>query len=113
MREFFLNNRKENEQFRYPSNYIKTTKYNAFTFLPLALLFQFKRVANCYFLLISIMSFWPSISPFDPISAFAPFIIVVMISVIREGAEDLSRYKSDRGTFLTLTLFRDQLLTCE
>ena len=48
------------------------------------------------------MSFWPEISPFDPISAFAPFIIVVMISVVREGIEDLARYRSDRGKFANI-----------
>jgi len=43
----------------FPSNYIKTTKYTAWSFLPLCILFQFRRFANCYFLLICILSLFP------------------------------------------------------
>ncbi|CDW77273.1 phospholipid-translocating p-type flippase family [Stylonychia lemnae] len=81
---------------RFASNYIKTTKYNALSYLPLSLLYQFKRFANIYFLLISILSFFPSISPFSALSSTLPFAFVVMVSVFREGVEDLARYKQDR-----------------
>ena len=37
------------------SNYIKTNKYNKWNFLPLCLLNQFRRLANCYFLLIAVI----------------------------------------------------------
>ena len=48
MREFFIGSPdpKANEQYRFDSNYIKTTKYNALSFLPFSILFQFKRFAN-------------------------------------------------------------------
>lgn len=59
MRELFINSRKENASKKFSSNYIKTTKYNAITFLPLALLFQFKRIANVYFLIVAILSAFP------------------------------------------------------
>ena len=36
-------------------NYISTTKYNVFSFLPLGLLYQFQRFANIYFLLVTIL----------------------------------------------------------
>lgn len=94
-----INDRNGNHQYRFASNYIKTTKYNALSYLPLSLLYQFKRFANIYFLLISILSFFPSISPFSALSSTLPFAFVVMVSVFREGIEDLARYKSDRGKY--------------
>ncbi len=98
MREFFINDSPANKAYEFDSNYIKTTKYNALTFLPLSILFQFKRFANIYFLGISILSAIPSISPFNPWSSGAPFVFVVLCSVFRDGVEDFSRYKSDKET---------------
>jgi phospholipid-translocating P-type ATPase (flippase) len=81
----------------YPSNYIKTTKYNVITFIPLSLLIQFLRIANIYFLVISILALIPSISSITPLTAIAPLIFVLLVSMVREGIEDFYRYKSDRA----------------
>ncbi len=97
MRELFIFDKKANTQYRFASNYIKTTKYNAISFLPLSILFQFKRFANIYFLIISILCAFPTISPFNAYSSGIPFAFVVMCSVLRDGVEDYIRYKSDRG----------------
>lgn len=78
------------------TNYISTTKYNIITFLPLALIIQFKRYANIYFLISAIMQSIPLISPLSPFSAVAPLIFVISLSMIREGYEDYQRYKSDK-----------------
>jgi hypothetical protein len=59
MRELVINDRQANKEKRFSSNYIKTTKFNALTFLPLSLLLQFKRFANIYFLLIAILAAVP------------------------------------------------------
>ena len=99
MRELYINDRSANAPKRFLTNYIKTTKYNAFTFFPLALLFQFKRFANIYFLIITILCAFPDISPFNPASASVPFIFVILVSVFREGVEDLGRYRSDKGKY--------------
>jgi phospholipid-transporting ATPase len=37
------------------SNVVRTSKYNVFTFIPLNLMSQFKKMANVYFLIISFM----------------------------------------------------------
>jgi len=50
------------------SNYIKTTKYTLLNFLPLSILYQYKRLANCYFLFVCLISLIPNISPWAPIS---------------------------------------------
>lgn len=69
----------------YPSNYVSTTKYNIFTFLPLALLRQFKRYANIYFLISTVLQCIPIISPLSPISAIAALMFVIGTSMAREG----------------------------
>ena len=87
----------------YQTNYIRTTKYTALSFLPLALLGQFKRYANIYFLVSAILQSIPAISPLHPISAIAPLVFVISLSIIREGYEDLKRYRSDIETNSTKT----------
>lgn len=91
-RVFELN--EENEGF--PSNYIKTTKYNIFTFVPVSLLVQFFRIANIYFLIICILTLIPAISTITPLTAILPLVFVLLVSMIREGIEDFYRYTSDR-----------------
>jgi hypothetical protein len=55
MRSFYLNDHARNIAMNFKSNYIRTTKYTAITFLPLCLFQQFKRLANIYFLLMAIL----------------------------------------------------------
>ena len=82
----------------YADNYISTTKYNRYNFFPLALLFQFKRFANIYFLAIAVLQSIPTISPLTPITAVLPLIFVLAVSITREGIENLMRYRSDLET---------------
>jgi phospholipid-transporting ATPase len=86
------------------SNYISTTKYNIITFLPLALLLQFKRYANIYFLFSAILQSIPTISPLSPASAIAPLAFVLALSMVREGFEDYKRWKSDKKDNAQLTM---------
>jgi phospholipid-translocating ATPase len=41
------------------SNYVKTTKFTIWNFVPLALFYQYKRLANCYFLVLCILGAIP------------------------------------------------------
>ena len=86
---------KNKRKYNYPNNFVKTSKYNIFDFFPKALLFQFARYANCYFLLIAIVQLIPQVSPLSPVTAIAPLVIVLLISITREGIEDYYRHKSD------------------
>ncbi|XP_039064213.1 phospholipid-transporting ATPase 3-like [Hibiscus syriacus] len=58
-RTIYCNGRDANFVHRYRGNSISTTKYNFFTFLPKGLYEQFRRVANLYFLMVSILSATP------------------------------------------------------
>lgn len=77
--------------FKYPHNYISTTKYNVLTFLPRALFEQFRRVANFYFLLAAVLSLL-SLAPFSRASLIAPLVFVVGISMLKEAVEDWHRF---------------------
>ena len=85
IRKVYLNSAIPN---KFCSNIIKTAKYNWFTFLPLAIAYQFNNYFNIYFLFTAVILAIKEISPMDPGVAIGPFIFVIMISVVREGIED-------------------------
>ena len=94
--EFFINNNSRNRIFKLNDNTICTTKFNAFTFLPKGLLYQFSRLSNVYFLFTAIIQSIPLISPLTSITAIVPLIFVLGVSMIRELIEDLARRKYDK-----------------
>ncbi|KAL4486127.1 hypothetical protein ABPG72_012180 [Tetrahymena utriculariae] len=90
-----MDDRVKNQISPFPSNFIKTSHYTLIDFLPMSLLLQFKRYANIYFLIIAILQSIPSISPLTPLSAIAPLVFVLGVSMLREGIEDYNRHTSD------------------
>jgi len=87
-----------NKKSKFVTNYISTTQYTLWNFLPLSLFNQFRRIANFYFLIIAILQSIPAISPLNPVTAIAPLIFVVGVSMLRDGYEDYKRYKADKET---------------
>ena len=95
--EFFLNNNKKNKAaYNHLNNGISTTKYNFLTFIPKSLLIQFARLPNVYFLSTAIIQSIPLISPLTSVTAIVPLLFVLMVSMIRDLIEDLSRLTYDR-----------------
>ena len=95
--QFYINDTNKNlENYHFKDNKIDTTKYNIITFLPKALIIQFLRLANIYFLISAILQSIPIISPMTPATAVVPIVIVLSVSIIREGIEDCSRAKLDK-----------------
>ena len=88
------NNFEQTEKFC--NNKIRTSKYTLLTFLPLALFYQFNSAFNLFFLVTAIITVIPEISTITPISAVAPFIVVLIISLIKEAIEDYRKYKNDK-----------------
>ena len=80
----------------FPTNYVSTTKYNVFTFLPLNLFEQFRRISNFYFLLNVIVSCVPGISPMSPATTIAPLVFVLSVAALKDGVEDIYRWREDR-----------------
>lgn len=83
--------RDKDKLFKYPNNYVSTTKYSVVSFVPKALFEQFRRVANLYFLLAAVLSI-TSLAPFSPISLIAPLVFVVGVSMLKEAVEDWHRF---------------------
>lgn len=92
---FFINDNLKNEPLDIKDNVIDQSKYSIITFLPKALLYQFYRLANDYFLIIAILQSIPAISPLSPLTAIAPIAFVISVSLIREAIEDYSRHQFD------------------
>eukprot|EP00292_Cryptomonas_paramecium_P002149 CAMPEP_0113680182 /NCGR_PEP_ID=MMETSP0038_2-20120614/11140_1 /TAXON_ID=2898 /ORGANISM="Cryptomonas paramecium" /LENGTH=1529 /DNA_ID=CAMNT_0000598461 /DNA_START=386 /DNA_END=4971 /DNA_ORIENTATION=+ /assembly_acc=CAM_ASM_000170 len=80
---------------KFASNFVSTTKYTMITFLPLNLLLQFHRFANCYFLIVAILASIPSISPVGGSTFWLPLLTVLTITALKDGLEDYGRYQSD------------------
>jgi phospholipid-translocating ATPase len=80
----------------YVSNFIRSSRYTVYDFLPKQLIFQFSRLANFYFLTISIMQMIPGLSTTGTYTTIIPLIIFVAISMAKEGYDDYRRYKLDK-----------------
>ncbi|KAI8585619.1 hypothetical protein BDZ88DRAFT_432084 [Geranomyces variabilis] len=82
--------------YKLTSNYIRTTKYTVYTFLPKTLYYQFRRFYNIYFL-AGALSVIAGASSLSPASQILPLVIVLMFSLAKEAYEDYGRYKADRA----------------
>ena len=95
--KFYVNDNEANKRdYKFKDNRVDTTKYNVLTFLPKALFIQFMRPANIYFLVCAIIQCIPVISPLGPETAVIPIVIVLSVSLIREGIEDCARARLDK-----------------
>ena len=79
----------------YPSNHVVTSKYRWWTFLPKSLFEQFRRVANVYFLLISILQLSTPYSPTNRLATVLPLTLVLLVSMAKEAVEDRQRHQAD------------------
>ncbi|ETV75532.1 hypothetical protein, variant 2 [Aphanomyces astaci] len=90
----YLNNAALNHAQRFRGNRIHTAKYTVLTFVPKNLFEQFRRVANIYFLILSVLTSMP-FSPKNPVSLIGTFLAVLVFSAAKEGYEDYIRHLSD------------------
>ncbi|XP_055326989.1 phospholipid-transporting ATPase ID isoform X5 [Sitodiplosis mosellana] len=94
-RRIRANNKEYNSQFKYANNYIKTSKYTVFTFLPFNLLEQFQRIANFYFLCLLLLQLIPQISSLTPVTTAIPLIGVLALTAVKDAYDDIQRHISD------------------
>jgi phospholipid-transporting ATPase len=85
----------QNPMYQFPTNVVTTTKYNLMTWAPKSLIFQFKRTANIYFLVITVLTSM-NFSPKQPISQILTFCFVLFFTMLKEGYEDFMRYRQDK-----------------
>jgi len=84
----------------YIDNTVTTSKYNLFSFLPLALFGQFRRFANLYFLLIGLLMFFGEsthffLSPYLSSTTLVPLAIVISVSLVSVALTDMARHRAD------------------
>lgn len=74
---------------------MSTAKYSILTFFPKNLLEQFRRIANIYFLLISILQVATPLSPTSRYNTLLPLCGVLLVTMIKEIYEDVFRHRAD------------------
>ncbi|WBW72014.1 trans-Golgi network aminophospholipid translocase (flippase), Dnf1 [Schizosaccharomyces osmophilus] len=77
-------------------NSIVSSRYNKYNFVPLQIIAQFSKTANCYFLLIAIMQMIPGWSTTGTYTTIIPLLIFISIAILREGYDNFRRYRQDR-----------------
>jgi phospholipid-translocating ATPase len=65
----------------YIGNAIRSSRYTLWNFVPRQLFFQFSKLANAYFLLVSILQMVPGLSTTGSYTTIAPLLVFVTISM--------------------------------
>jgi phospholipid-translocating ATPase len=78
------------------SNFIRSSRYTVWDFLPKQVIFQFSKLANFYFLLIGILQMIPGLSTTGTYTTIGPLMAFVALSMGKEGYDDYRRYKLDK-----------------
>ncbi|CAK4150020.1 unnamed protein product [Aphanomyces euteiches] len=81
----------------YASNVVRSSKYTLLSFFPKNLMEQFRRVANFYFLIISLLQLATPFSPTNQYSTIGPLALVLMATMIKEAIEDKARHYADKA----------------
>ena len=81
----------------YIDNTILSSRYNLYNFLPRQLFAQFSKLANFYFLCVSILQMIPGLSTTGTYTTIVPLLFFVTISIAKEGYDDLRRYRLDKA----------------
>ncbi|KAJ2327275.1 hypothetical protein IWW51_001843, partial [Coemansia sp. RSA 2702] len=80
----------------YCTNAITTSQYTLLSFLPKNLSRQFRRVANIYFLVLTILQLIGYFSVGSRFLTVVPIILVLAITAIKDAFEDWRRHITDR-----------------
>ncbi|KAI0374619.1 phospholipid-translocating P-type ATPase [Pilatotrama ljubarskyi] len=95
--DYYDHKRRVKKEHVYCSNQVITSKYTIVTFIPRNLLEQFRRIANIFFLTIAILQFFSIFSTVSPGLVILPLLIVLAITALKDGYEDIKRHQSDRA----------------
>lgn len=80
----------------FPKNYVSTTKYSIWNIVPKNLFEQFQRVANFWFLTVSIFQILPmNLSPTNKWATITPLSVVLFITFCKDAYEDYRRHRDD------------------
>ncbi|KAM7542982.1 hypothetical protein Aperf_G00000004967 [Anoplocephala perfoliata] len=79
----------------YGDNEISTSRYTWYGFVFQNLEEQTQRIANFYFLCIAIVQLFTD-SPVSPVTSILPLAFVILLTMVKQGYEDLLRHRADR-----------------
>uniref|UniRef100_K3X6U0 Uncharacterized protein n=1 Tax=Globisporangium ultimum (strain ATCC 200006 / CBS 805.95 / DAOM BR144) TaxID=431595 RepID=K3X6U0_GLOUD len=95
-RYVYLNAPQENAAQGYCNNTVVTSRFTVYNFLPKLLFYEFSKLANAYFLVISVMQTVKPISNTGGFPASLPALtIIVLIDMFFACLEDYKRHKAD------------------
>ncbi|KIV93301.1 hypothetical protein PV10_04526 [Exophiala mesophila] len=77
-------------------NLIISCRYTLWNFFPRQLVAQFSKLANFYFLVVSILQLIPGLSTTGRYTTIIPLLIFVGISMAKEGYDDIRRHRLDK-----------------
>ncbi|KAK5148415.1 hypothetical protein LTR04_000654, partial [Oleoguttula sp. CCFEE 6159] len=80
----------------YIDNTIRSSRYTVYNFVPRQLFAQFGKLANFYFLCVSILQMIPGLSTTGTYTTIIPLLFFVSLSMAKEGYDDLRRYRLDK-----------------
>ncbi|KAL9640409.1 MAG: hypothetical protein Q9164_000291 [Protoblastenia rupestris] len=81
----------------YIGNTIRSSRYTLYNFFPRQLFAQFSKLANFYFLCVSILQMIPGLSTTGTFTTIVPLLFFVTLSMAKEGYDDLRRYRLDKA----------------
>lgn len=81
----------------YVDNVIRSSRYTLWNFLPRQLFAQFSKLANFYFLCVSILQMIPGLSTTGNFTTIVPLLFFISLSMAKEGYDDFRRYKLDKA----------------
>ncbi|KAI4260614.1 MAG: hypothetical protein LQ352_000176 [Teloschistes flavicans] len=81
----------------YVDNTVRSCKYTVWNFLPRQLYAQFSKLANFYFLCVSILQMIPGLSTTGTYTTIIPLSFFVALSMAKEGYDDFRRFKLDKA----------------
>lgn len=95
--------RHQHDGLRFTDNAVSTSKYTLLSFIPKSLFEQFRRLANVYFLLIIILLMLGTYTtlfqaPLTPYTTLFPLLVVLAVTMGKEGIEDIKRHWADVET---------------
>lgn len=80
----------------YISNYIRSSRYTIWDFLPKQLFFQATRLSNFYFICIGVPQAIPGLSTTGNYTTILPITFFILLTVLKEGYDDYRRYRLDK-----------------
>lgn len=81
----------------YCSNFIRSSRYTVYDFVPKQLFFQFSKLGNFYFLVMGILQTIPGLSTVGRWTTIGPLLAFVAFSMAKEGLDDYRRYQLDKS----------------